>query len=82
MLTYETLSTEKLWLESAKKEIKAHRREQNKAAIRSLFHFFFGLAVIFAVTIAIRTMPMWLPTVSEQVTMGAAYVQDVLRSLK
>ena len=69
MLTYENLSSEKYWIESAKQELKAHRREQNKAAMRSLFQFIFAAAMILFVLFAVETMSIWLPVVTEKITL-------------
>lgn len=80
MLTYETLSTEKYWVESAKTEVASYRKQKNRQAIRSLFHFLFAVGMIFFVVFAVQTMQTWLPAVTEYVTYDLQRINLFLQS--
>lgn len=80
MLTYETLSTEKYWVQSAQVELASYRRQKNKDAIRSLFHFLFAVGMIIFVVIAAQTMPTWLPAVTDYVAYDLQRINSFMQS--
>lgn len=80
MLTYKKLSTEKYWNDSVKQELKSYRKLKNRDAIRSLFQFVFAAAMILFVMFAVETMPIWLPTATEYVTVELDRVNSFMQS--
>jgi len=79
MLTYEKLSTEKYWIKSVKKEIRAYRNQRSMDAIRSLFQFLFAAGMILFVFFAVETMPTWLPAVTDYVTFDVERINNFMQ---
>ncbi len=63
-MAYKTLCTEKYYYASLKKEIKAHRKQRSKDAMKAFTQFLFVLVVMALTFVAVQMMPEWLPVVS------------------
>lgn len=64
-MAYQELTSVKYMIPVVEREMKEERRQKNRETMQVLVNCVFTIVMIIAVSVAVHSMPQWLPTVVE-----------------